>query len=78
MRFVCKMVSLSQASENVFSSDASASSVLVYYRCSCRPSGTSIKVLRLIQQDICYSDIGKCLITCNQIYFTFWSYDCSV
>ena len=33
LRWVCKMASLKQTSENVCSSDVSASSVLVYYVC---------------------------------------------
>ena len=69
VHWVCSMVKLSQTSENVFSSDLSASSALVYYVCGSCPSGTSENVLRLMHQVIYCTDIGECLIMCNQVYF---------
>ena len=68
VRWVCKIVSLKQPSENVCS-DVSASSVLAYYLCGYCPFGTLENNLRLINQVIYCEDIGKCLITCIQVYF---------
>ena len=69
--WVCNIANLNQKSENVCSPDVSASSVLVYSVHGFCPSGTSGYVFGLTHQVTYCTDIGKCLITCIQVFFTF-------
>ena len=68
----CDFVNLFTHREiHVCSSDVSASAVLVYSVCGYCPSETWEHVLALIHQVIYCTDIGKCLITCFQVFCTF-------
>ena len=69
-RCVCKIAGLNQTPEKVRFLDVSASSVLIYSAYGYYPSGMSEYVLVLMNRVIYCTDIGKCLLTCIQMFST--------
>ena len=77
-RCVCNFAGLTQTSEIVCSPDVSANSMLVYSACGYCSSVTSKYVLALKHQVIYKTDIGKCLLTCIQIFSILQLYVCFI